>query len=128
MFVVEHLYRMGQVEIVVDGVFVAVEFLREVFVDGLSLGDVLDEVFDFLMALVLPRIGGAPVLIEGLLHLFHLLDGSLFGIFLHARVDGGVDFQTFGIEGVAVVEVFLAPVFQIVGHSLTEVVGIAIVG
>ena len=128
MLIVEHLDGVGQIEVVVDGVLVAIEFLGEVFVDGLSLGDVLDEVLDLHVVLVLPGIGAAPVGIEGLLHLFHLLDGCLFGIFLHARIDGGVDLQSFGIEGVAIVEIVLAPAFQIVGHSLAEVVGIAIVG
>ena len=128
LLIVEHFHLVGQVQIVVDGVFVAVVFLREVFVDGLSLGDVLDEVLDLHVSLVLPGVRAAPVLVEGLLHLLHLLEGGLFGIFLHARVDGGVDLQSFGIEGVTIVEVVLAPVLQIVGHSLAEVVGVAVVG
>ena len=126
--VVEDLDRMREVEIIVDGILIAIVFLREVFVDGLSLCDVLNEVFDFLMALVLPGVGRAPVLVEVVLHLSHLLAGGLLGVFLHAGVDGGVNLQTFGIEGVAVVEVILAPVLQIVGQCLAEVVGIAVVG
>ena len=66
--------------------------------------------------------------VEITLHLPHLLAGSLLGIFLHTSVDGGVNLQTLGIKGVTVVKVFLAPIFQIIGHSLAEVVGIAIVG
>ena len=128
LIVIEHLHRMWQVQVVVDGILVVVVFLREVFVDGLSLGDVLNEVLDLHMALILPGIDRAPMLVEGLLHLFHLFVGSLLGIFLHAGVDGGVDFQTLGIKGVTVIKVFLAPAFQIIGHSLAEVVGIAIVG
>ena len=84
LLVVEHLHGVGQVQVVVDGVLVAVVFLREVFVDGLPLGDVLDEVLDLYVALILPGICASPVLVEGLLHLFHLLVGSLLGILLHA--------------------------------------------
>ena len=128
IIVVEDLYLMREIEIIVDGILVSVEFLGEVFVDRLSLGDIFDEMGNFLMAFVLPGIGVAPVLVEGLLHLFHLLDGSLLSIALQAGVEGSVDLQTFGIEGVAVVEVVLAPIFQIIAHSLAEVVGIAVIG
>ena len=62
--------------------------------------------------------------IEGLLHLFHLFHSSLFGIFLHTGVEGGLDTQTIGIE---VVTALPAPVFQIIRNSLTEVVGLAVV-
>ena len=128
VIVVKHLHGVGQVQVIRDGVLVAVVFLREVFVDGLPLGNVLDEVLDLDVPLVLPGVGASPVLVEGLLYFLHLLVGSLLGIFLHTGVDGGIDLQAFGIEGVAIVEVFLAPAFQIVGHSLAKVVGIAVVG
>ena len=84
ILIVEHLDGVGQVEIVVDGILVAVELLRQVFIHGLTLGDILDEVLDLDMALVLPGVDAAPVAVEGLLYLFHLFDGSLLGIFLHA--------------------------------------------
>ena len=126
--VVEHLHGMGLVQVVADRVLVAIELLREILIHGLSLGDVLDEILDLDMSLVLPRVCRSPMVVEGLLYLLHLLVGSLFGILLHARVEGGVDLQPLGIERVTIVVVVLAPVFQIVGHSLAEVVGVAIVG
>ena len=54
--IVEDLYSMWKVEIIVDGILISVEFLREIFVDRLALGDILDEILDFLMTLVLPGI------------------------------------------------------------------------
>ena len=92
LIIVEYLHGMGLVQVIVDGVFIAVEFLGEVFVNGQSLGNILDETFDFDVALVLPGVCAAPVLVEGLLHLFHLLDGGLLSILLQAGVDSGVDF------------------------------------
>ena len=68
------------------------------------------------------------MLVEIVLHLSHLLTSGLLSIFLHTGVDGGIYLQTFSIEGVAVIEIVLTPVFQIVGYCLTEIVGIAIVG
>ena len=126
--IVEDFYSVRKVEIIIDGILISVEFLREIFVDRLALSDILDEVLDFLMTLILPGISRTPVGVEVTLHLSHLLAGSLFGIFLHAGVDGCVDLQTFGIKGITVVKVFLAPVFQIIGHSLAEVISIAVVG
>ncbi len=43
----------------------------------------------------------APVVVEVLLYLLHLLVSSLLGVFLHTRVDGGVYLQTDGVEVVA---------------------------
>ena len=76
------------------------------------------------MALVLPGIGASPVAVERLLHLLHLLHGSLFGILLHAGVDGGIDFQSVLIEVVAVLR---APFLQVVLHRLTEIEGLSVV-
>ena len=66
----------------------------------------------------------APVIVEVLLYLLHLFASSILGIFLHTGVDGGVNLQTTGIE---VVTFLLAPVFQIVGNSLTEVFRLSVV-
>ena len=123
--VVEQLHRVGQVQVVVDGVLVARKLLGEQFVVGLALGDVLDEMGDLHVMLILPGIGRAPVVVEVLLHLHHLLAGSLLGVFLHTGVDGGVDLQAVGIEVVAVV---LAPFPQVVGHRLAEVGSLTVVG
>ena len=125
--IVEHFHRMGQVQVVIDGILVAVELLGEILVDRLSLGDILDEVLDLHVVGILPGVDGAPVAVEGLLQLLHLLVGSLLGILLHAGVDGGVDLQSLGVEGVAVVVVVLAPALQVVGHGLAEIVGVAVV-
>ena len=97
LVVVEDLHLMREVKIIVYGIQIAVEFLCKIFVDGLTFGNVLDEIGDFLMTFVLPRVGGAPVLVEGLLNLFHLFDGGLLGIALQACIDGGIYLQTFCI-------------------------------
>ena len=88
---------MGEVKIIVDGILISIEFLRQIFVDGLTLGNIFDKMGDFLMTLILPGVGGAPVRIEIVLHLSHLLASSLLSIFLHASIDGGVDLQTLSI-------------------------------
>lgn len=125
LVVVEHLHSVGLVQVETDGVFVAVELLGEVLIDGQALGDVLDEIRYLLMARILPGIGRTPVRVEGLLHLFHLLASSILGVFLHAGVEGGLDAQTSGIEVDAVV---VAPVLEFVSHRLTEIVGLTVVG
>ena len=119
---------MGLVEVVVDGVLLVAELLLQVFVDGQLHGQVLDEAGYLHVALVLPGRCVAPVVVEAGLYHPHLLDGGLLGIALHAGVEGGVDFEAFGVEGVAVIVVLLAPVLQVVGHGLAEVVGLAVVG
>ena len=58
------------------------------------------------------------MVVEILLHLFHLFARRLFSIFLHARVNGGVDFQPTRIQIVAVV---LTPILEIVSHGLAEI-------
>ncbi len=94
LLVVKELDTMRLVEVVVDGVSVAVVLLREVFVDWQLLGQVLDEVGNLHMTLILPGIGVTPVGIEVALYLLHLFDGCSLGILLHASVDSGIDFQT----------------------------------
>ena len=119
---------MGLVEVVGDGVFVAIILLRQVFVNGLSLGDVFDKVPDLNMALILPWICATPMAVKSLLHLFHLFVGSILSVFLHARVKRGIDLQSLGIKGISIVEILLAPVFQVVGYGFAEIVGITVVG
>ena len=130
ILVVEELDGVGEVQIVVDGVLIAVVLLREHAVDGQFLSDILNEMRYLDVAFVLPGIDVAPMLVESLLHLFHLLDGSLLGIVLHAQVEGGMNLQTFGVVGVGTVVtiVFLAPLLHPVGNGLAEVVGLAVVG
>ena len=62
--------------------------------------------------------------VEGFLYLLHLLDGRLFGIALHAGVDGGVDFQAVLIK---VIAVLLAPVLQMVLHGFAEIERLSVV-
>ena len=137
LVVVEHLHRVNPLAVVVvHRVGVVRIFRQEVLVERLSLGDAVDEVGYDIVVLVLPRILAhpvalahlvamdAPVVVEAFLHLFHLLAGSLLGIFLHAGVDGGVNLQSAGVEVVALV---LAPVFQVVGDGLAEVLRLSVV-
>ena len=115
---------MGQVEIIVDGVLVAIEFLIQDMIVWRFLGQVLNEVGNLLMTLVLPGWGAAPVTVEGLLHLLHLFDGSLFSVLLHTGVDCGVDFQAILVE---VHTIFFAPVLQLVLDGFAEVERLTIV-
>ena len=122
--------------IIVHGVWIVREACQQCLVEWLALGDALNKVRNHLVVLVLPRFltqpfalsclraANAPVIIEVLLHLLHLLAGSILGILLHAGIDGGVYLQTAGVEVIALV---LAPVFQVVGHSLTEVFSLSVV-
>ena len=122
--------------IVVHGVWIVRETSHQILVEWLSLGDALDEVWNHLMVLILPRFlsqpfslsclcaADAPVVVEVLLNLLHLLAGCLLGILLHTGINGGVDLQTAGVE---VVTFVLAPVFQVVGYSLTEVFSLSVV-
>ena len=89
--IVEHFHGMREVEIIVDGILISVEFLCKILVDRLSFGDIFDEMGYFLMTLILPGVSRAPMLVERLLYLLHLFDGSFFGIALQAGVDSSVD-------------------------------------
>ena len=90
--------------IVVDRVDIVGIFGKQGLVEGLPLGNLLNKVGNDLMIFILPwflsePVGrlitiDAPVVVEILLHLLHLFARRFFSIFLHARVDSGVDFQT----------------------------------
>ena len=80
--------------------------------------------------LVLPGIHITPMLVKSLLNLFHLLDGSLLGIALHATVECGVNLQSFGIVGIdtIVTIILLTPVLHEVSNGFAEIVGSTVVG
>ena len=137
LVVIEHLHWVNPLLIiVVHGVWIVREACQQCLVEWLALGDALNKVRNHLVVLVLPRFltqpialsclrtADAPVIVEVLLHLLHLLAGGILGILLHAGIDGGVYLQTAGVE---VVTLVLAPVFQVVGHSLTEVFRLSVV-
>src|SRR3712207_2345525 len=65
-----------------------------------------------------------PMVIEVSLHYLHLLTGSILGILLHLCVESGVDFQTCSIQVDAII---VAPIAQIVGYRLTEILCLAVV-
>ena len=56
------------------------------------------------------------LLIESRLEeLHHMLVGGILGVFLHAGVDGGIDFQSIGIDAIVLaitLHVFIAPTVQ----------------
>ena len=85
---------MRTVHVVFHRVGVVGEALLQLLVARLTFGYALDKSGNLLMLLVLPWVGFSPVVVEVTLHHFHLLYGSLFGIFLHASVDGGVYLQS----------------------------------
>ena len=64
------------------------------------------------------------MVIEVLLHLFHLFAGGLLGIFLHSGVDSGINFQA---RAVKIISVFIAPWLKILSNCLTEIYGLSIV-
>ena len=124
LFVVEDLHGVREVQVVGYGVGLVGELGLEVFAHGQSVGDVLDEVGDDVAALVDPRLVACPMAVEVALHLLHLLLGGSLGMFLHARVEGGVDLQAAVVEVVAVV---LAPLLEMLGDGLAEVESLAVV-
>ena len=128
--VVEQAYLMRQVQIVIDRVLITLELMTQKFIIRCLLSQILDKVGNLNVALVLPRICAAPVRVKALLHLLHLLYGSLFGILLHARVECGVNLQSLGVVGVFVVLAIVVgtPALHPVAHSLAEVVSLAVVG
>ena len=97
-FIAEHLHLVGEVQVICDGVRLIGETVFQVLVGLCPFGQVFDEIRDFLVVLVLPRRRVAPVLVEALLYDFHLLAGGFFRIFLHACVQGRINFQSVGIE------------------------------
>ena len=107
-----------------DGVGLIGVFGQQVFIDGLALSNVLDEMRNDVVVFVAPWVFFAPVVVEVLLHLLHLFDSCLFSILLQTRVDGGIDFQSTAVE---VFSILLAPVLQVVGHSLTEIESLTVV-
>ena len=94
LFIVEQLHGMWLVEIIVDRVGAVLKLVRQIFVYRKLLCYAFDESWNDLVVLVLPRFLVAPMVLEVALHDLHLLYGSLFSILLHARVEGGVYFQT----------------------------------
>ena len=83
MLIVEELDLVGKVHVIVHRVEIVVVFLHEELVIRLPLGNILDKVGNLLLALISPRVHAAPMRVEVLLHLSHLLDSSLFRILLH---------------------------------------------
>ena len=128
LVVVEELHLVGHVQVMEYGVLVAFELATQVAVVGRLPGQVFNEVGYLLVPLVAPRGLCSPVLVEGALYLLHLLHGGVLGIALHPGVERGIYLETLGVQRVAVISVLLAPVLQVVGHGLAEVVGLAVVG
>ena len=79
------------------------------------------------MSFVLPRVCDAPMLLETLLEYLHLLDGSLYRVFLHTGVQCGVYLQTVGLEVLFVFLIyagyraFLAQHVDVLRQGRTEV-------
>ena len=89
---------MRRVQVVLHGVWLVRELLCEVLVRICLFGNVLYEVRNLVVLPVSPRRSVAPVVVEALLYGLHLLACSLFGIFLHAHVDGSVYLESVCIE------------------------------
>ena len=106
-------------------IFVAVELLAIHLVSIAVACNIFDKSLDLAIAFVNPRVGVSPMVVEVVLHYAHLLSHSLFGIGLHARIDGAYYFQAVGIE---IVARFVAPLLEFLSHGLAEVKRLAIVG
>ena len=118
LLVVEKLHLVGLVQMVVDGVGVAgIPFLK-IFVDGQFLDKLLDEMGGHTAVFLAPGGVGAPIVVETVLHLLHLLANGYLGKLLDAGVERGVYLQTGGVE---VVAVGLAPFLQIGFHRILKV-------
>ena len=110
----------------IDGVGVALKLALQVSVDRQTSRNVFDKVGHLPVLLVLPGRSRAPMAVEAFLNHAHLFVHSLLGIFLHARVEGGVNLQTIGIE--VYVHLFLVEeIAQVLGQLLSEVQRLAVV-
>ena len=96
--IVKDLDLVGLVEIIVDGVSVFAELLDQGFVEGLTLGDTLDEAGDNLVVLILPWFLFTPMVVEVALDDTHLLVGCLFSILLHTRIYSSINLQATRVE------------------------------
>ena len=123
-FIVEHLHRMWQVQIISYGVRLVGELRLQVFRNGQTVGNILDEVGNDVSALVDPRLMTGPMAVEVALHLLHLLLGGRLGIFLHARVECGIDLQSAVVKVIAVI---LTPSFKMLCDGIAEVKSLTVV-
>ena len=115
---------MRLVHVVSYRVGVVGETLLKFFVAWLSFGNAFNETCYFLMPFVLPRISLSPVVVEITLHYLHLFYCRLFGVFLHACINGSINLKSTGIE---VESVFFAPVVKIVGYCLAEILRLTVI-
>ena len=124
--VVKHRHLVRYIQIMIDGVGVALKLAFQVSVDRQTSCNVFDKVGHLPVLLVLPGRSRAPMAVEAFLNHAHLFVHSLLGIFLHARVEGGVNLQTIGIE--VYVHLFLVEeIAQVLGQLLSEVQRLAVV-
>ena len=80
------------------------------------------------MVFVLPGLLLAPVVVEVALDYAHLLDGSLFGILLHARVNSSVYFQATGVQiGCLLVVATTQQAVASLGYRVAEVGSLSVV-
>ena len=76
------------------------------------------------MALILPWVLARPVVVEVTLDDTHLSLCSLFCVFLHTRINSGVNLQTVSVEINIIV---LTPVVKFISNGLTEILCLSIV-
>src|SRR5574344_1743632 len=93
LFIVKYFHPVWLIKVISDAVRGVGKSFLQLFIVGLPFGNIFDKSGYFLMVLILPGMSAAPMVVEVPLHLFHLLNGSFFCIFLHAGIQCGVYFQ-----------------------------------
>ena len=109
---------MWTVQFCDDGVRIMRILCLQLLVKRELLGNSFNEAGNHPMVLILPRLFLAPMAVEVLLNLAHLLGDRCLGIFLHTGVDGGIDTQSAAIQIIAILR---TPVIKIIGHGLPEI-------
>ena len=109
---------MFLIKIVVNRIGIDTVFLFQLLVLRGTLGEILNKVGNDIMILIAPRIFVSPVITKVPLHIFHLFHESFLGIFLHFKVQRGINLESCAVK---VYSIVLAPLFQIVGNGFAEV-------
>ena len=126
LLIVEELDHVRLVYIILYGVGTVWETCQQLLIARLLLQYALYEAWNDVAFLIAPRVLSAPVTVEVLLHLSHLLCHGVFGIFLHTGVDSCIDFQSAAIQVIAVLVKELL-YLRIIGNSLTEVFCLSVI-
>ena len=89
---------MRFVQVVVDRISITPISVFQIFIYRQSFGNIFDETGNFYVPFILPWMSVSPMAVKALLNHSHLFVHGFLRIFLHFGVEGGVYFQTVGID------------------------------